>query len=111
MLAPRLRTFASLVATLGAFAVVLLASTASAQDQPSPAPTAQLPADQAPTARPPVVTLPVLKKNEGAAYPKLALDEGFREPVDVGLTLTIDATGVVTRAVVEKPAGHGFDEA
>jgi TonB family protein len=53
----------------------------------------------------------VVKKNEGVTYPRRALDEGFREPVEVSLILTIDATGVVTRAVVEKPVGHGFDEA
>lgn len=57
------------------------------------------------------MTLPVVKKDEGAAYPKQALDDGFRAPAEVALTLTIDASGVVTKAVVEKPAGHGFDEA
>jgi len=58
----------------------------------------------------PAVTMPVLKKDEGVAYPRSALDAGFRAPAEVALTLTIDATGVVTRAVVETPAGHGFDE-
>jgi TonB family protein len=57
------------------------------------------------------VTLPVVQKNEGVAYPKQALDEGFRSPAEVALTLTIDVAGAVTQAVVEKPAGHGFDEA
>ena len=42
---------------------------------------------------PPDVTLPVVKKNDGAAYPRQALDEGFRAPAEVALTLTIDATG------------------
>jgi TonB family protein len=59
----------------------------------------------------PVVTMPKVKKDEGAVYPKAALDAGIRDPVEVAVLLTIDATGVVTRAVVEKPAGHGFDEA
>jgi TonB family protein len=72
------------------------------------APTA--PADQnAPT--PQAVTPPKLKRNDGAAYPKQALDEGFAETVEVELTIDIDATGKVTRAVVNKPVGHGFDEA
>jgi len=60
---------------------------------------------------PPVVTLPAVKKNDGAAYPKQALDEGIVGIVEVALLLDIDANGVVTRAVVQEPAGHGFDEA
>jgi TonB family protein len=63
-----------------------------------------------PAAAAPVVTMPVVKKNEGVTYPKQALDAGFHDAVEVSLILTIDATGVVTRAVVEKPVGHGFDE-
>ena len=55
--------------------------------------------------------MPVVRKNEGAQYPKQALDAGIRDLVEVPLVLTIDATGVVTRATVEKPVGHGFDEA
>ncbi len=65
----------------------------------------------APAPAAPVVTMPVVKKNDGVTYPRQALDEGFHEPAEVSLILTIDATGVVTRAVVEKPVGHGFDEA
>ncbi len=67
--------------------------------------------DAAPPPAAPVITMPVVKKNEGVTYPKQALDEGFRDPAEVSLILTIDATGVVTRAVVEKPVGHGFDDA
>jgi TonB family protein len=59
----------------------------------------------------PVVTPPVKKKDEGVAYPKQALDEGFTDAVDVTLRLTIDKTGAVTQAVVDAPVGHGFDEA
>lgn len=59
----------------------------------------------------PVVTMPVVKHDEGVTYPKAALDAGIHDRVEVSLILTIDATGVVTRAVVEKPVGHGFDEA
>jgi TonB family protein len=64
-----------------------------------------------PAASAPSVTLPVVQKNEGVAYPKRALDEGFRSSAQVTLTLTIDAAGAVTDAVVLTPAGHGFDEA
>ncbi len=59
----------------------------------------------------PVVTMPVVKQNEGVTYPRAALDAGIHDTVEVSLILTIDATGIVTRAVVEKPVGHGFDEA
>jgi TonB family protein len=64
-------------------------------------------------AQPPVpsLTMPVVKRNEGAVYPKAALDAGIHETVEVPLVLTVDATGVVTRAEVEKSVGHGFDEA
>jgi TonB family protein len=60
---------------------------------------------------PPVVTLPVPKKSPGAAYPKQALAEGFYEAVDVSVLITVDVSGAVTSAVVDKPVGHGFDEA
>jgi TonB family protein len=53
----------------------------------------------------------VLKSNLGAEYPAQALSEGFYETVEVALLLTIDASGNVTRADIEKPVGHGFDEA
>jgi len=73
---------------------------------------AQPPDAPPPPATPqPVVTLPVVKQNPGAAYPKEALDAGIRESVDVPLLLDVDVAGAVTRAVVEKVAGHGFDEA
>jgi TonB family protein len=66
----------------------------------------------APGAAPqPVVTMPVAKKSDGAAYPKQALDEGLRETVEVPVIITVDAAGAVTNAVLEKPVGHGFDEA
>jgi TonB family protein len=77
--------------------------------QPAPAPSQAEPPTPAP--KQPVVTLPVVTRNEGAAYPAQALREGIHEQVDVPLLLTIDATGAVTRVEVEKPVGHGFDEA
>ncbi|MGD0674953.1 MAG: TonB family protein [Polyangiaceae bacterium] len=59
----------------------------------------------------PTITLPVLEKDKGVVYPRQALDEGIAETVKVGLVISIDAKGAVTGAEVEKPAGHGFDEA
>jgi TonB family protein len=85
--------------------------------RPTPAPSADAPAAtaaEAPQNAPgpaASITMPVVKKNEGAAYPKQAIDEGFRETVEVAVLLDVDATGAVTRAVVEKPVGHGIDEA
>lgn len=95
------------VALLAGSAVACLVPSV-ARAQPAPAPAAP-PVDAPPAA--PVITMPVVKKNDGVTYPKQALDEGVHDTVEVPLVLTIDATGVVTRAVVEKPAGHGFDEA
>ncbi|HEY4014597.1 MAG TPA: TonB family protein [Polyangiaceae bacterium] len=73
---------------------------------------AQTPSEAAPAApAAPKITVPVLKTDEGAVYPKQALDEGFAEAVEVPLVLTIDVTGAVTDAAVDHPVGHGFDEA
>jgi TonB family protein len=57
------------------------------------------------------ITMPVPKKSPGAAYPKQALDEGFYQPTEVSVLITVDVNGNVTNAVVETPVGHGFDEA
>jgi TonB family protein len=57
------------------------------------------------------VTMPTVNGNEGAAYPQQALSEGFFENAEVALLLTIDPFGAVTRVEIEKPVGHGFDEA
>jgi TonB family protein len=72
---------------------------------PKPDDTAQ------PQPKAPVIVRPVVKKNEGAAYPKQALDEGVRDKVVVKLVLDVDATGIVTGVRVLQPMGHGFDEA
>jgi TonB family protein len=69
------------------------------------------PDESTPQSAKPVITGPVVKKNDGATYPKQALDEGMRDTVEVPVLLDIDATGLVKRAAVEKPVGHGFDEA
>jgi TonB family protein len=58
-----------------------------------------------------VITPPVVKKNEGAEYPKQALDDGISDVVQVKVLLDVDAAGHVKNAVVDTPAGHGFDEA
>ena len=57
-----------------------------------------------------VVTMPIAKTSQGAAYPKQALEEGFRESVQVPVLITVDAAGAVTSASIETPVGHGFDE-
>ncbi len=101
-------------AACGALASLLLvSSTARAQagtepHGPPPPPAAAGTTSPAPTSP---LTAHVKKKDEGAVYPKQALDEGYDEPVIVTLTLTVDVTGAVTRAVVDAPVGHGFDEA
>ncbi len=55
--------------------------------------------------------MPVVKTNEGAAYPKQALDEGYYESVEVAVIITVDASGRVAAAAVEGAPGHGFGEA
>jgi TonB family protein len=77
--------------------------------RPALAQVALPPSEAAPS--PPRITKPVPKSNRGAAYPKQALDEGLYQSVEVGVLITVDVSGAVTAASVEKPAGHGFDEA
>lgn len=75
---------------------------------------AQPPPEQpapAPVPAPPVIVLPKLVKDEGAAYPRQALLDKVTGPVEVVLVLELDATGAVKNATVEAPQGHGFDEA
>lgn len=64
-----------------------------------------------PPPAPASIVMPVLKKDEGAAYPEQAIADKIRETVSVVLILELDATGAVKNATVETPAGHGFDEA
>jgi TonB family protein len=94
--------------------VVALCATATGvarAQRPAAAPAATDSTSGAPPASASGVTLPVVTRNDGAAYPVQALDDGFRGPAEVALTLTIDAAGAVTQAVVDEPVGHGFDEA
>lgn len=67
--------------------------------------------DETPAPAPPRIELPTLQKDEGAVYPAAALRTRGREAVRVVLVLDLDATGAVTKAAVETPAGDGFDEA
>jgi TonB family protein len=71
----------------------------------------QEPPPAAPAPSPPTITPPVVKKDEGAAYPRQAIVDKVKETVTVELILELDATGAVTKVTVEKPPGHGFDEA
>ncbi|MEA2750313.1 MAG: hypothetical protein QOI41_4456, partial [Myxococcales bacterium] len=77
-------------------------SVARPAEEPAPAP----PPPVAPT-----ITVPVVKKDEGATYPAQAITDKVKDPVTIDLILTLDANGAVTNVVVENPAGHGFDEA
>ena len=64
-----------------------------------------------PTPAAPVVTPPILKKDDGALFPEQALTEGIADTVTVGVILDIGADGAVRGVKVEAPVGHGFDEA
>ena len=90
------RAFASLLVAFLSVASALDASTASAQPAP---------------AQKPAVVPPRLKTDSPARYPEQALRDGVRRRVTVDLILEIDATGAVKNATIDKPVGHGFDEA
>lgn len=94
---------------LGLLVAAGLSAIAPAARAQRTAPTTEEPAPPPPP--PPTVTPPVLTKDEGAEYPKQALDDKVKDPVEVVLVLEIDASGAVTNATVETPRGHGFDEA
>jgi TonB family protein len=97
------------VACFVAVPVALMFATTAAWAQPAEA--VRQPADRPPPPPAPVITPPVLKKDEGAKYPEQAIKDKVRDPVEVVLVLDVDAQGVVTKANVETPVGHGFDEA
>ncbi len=102
----RLRAATSVLALVATTAVTLTSAAqpgGGARQPDAPAPP--------PAPAPSVVTPPVLKVDQGAKYPKQAIDDRVKDPVEVVLVLEVDATGTVTNAVVETPAGHGFDEA
>ena len=73
----------------------------------------QPPKDEPPPPPPPpvVITPPSVKKDEGAAYPAQALADKVKDAVTVVVIVEIDANGAVVKASIDKPAGHGFDEA
>jgi TonB family protein len=72
-------------------------------------PRVDAPASQ--TAAPPGVSMPQVKRDDGVAYPQQAIDDGVSDTVEVPMVLDVDVTGAVTRAVLDHPVGHGFDEA
>ena len=102
---------AALGGGLSFLAICAATSVVSAQ----PGGTVAQPPREQPAAPPPaalpVIVRPVLKKDEGAQYPDQAVRDKVKDPVDVVLTIEIDAEGVVTNATVDEPRGHGFDEA
>lgn len=59
----------------------------------------------------PQITMPVLQQDEGVVYPPQAITDKVTDTVVVRLILELDAAGAVTKATVEAPVGHGFDEA
>ena len=68
------------------------------------------PATPSPPAAP-VVTPPIITKDDGAQYPTQALKDGVKDPIVVVVVLEIDPAGAVRKATVDAAAGHGFDEA
>jgi TonB family protein len=96
-------------------AVIALAVVASPRDaQAQPGGAVTKPAEEVAPAPPPAaptITMPVVKKDEGASYPPQAIADKVKDPVTIELILELDAKGNVTKVTVDKGAGHGFDEA
>src|SRR5258708_12879301 len=103
------------LASLVGLCTLTLASAARAQDSPpapAPAPApASAPTPASASAPATAVTPPVVLRNDGATYPRQALDEGITDVVVVNLVSDVDSTGKVTHATVKALVGHGFDEA
>jgi TonB family protein len=59
----------------------------------------------------PDVVPPKTTHDEGVAYPEQAIRDGVSGATTVVVRLVVDASGRVSDAEVETPAGHGFDEA
>ena len=90
---------------LPALVSALLTALSSLGTSPASAQPAQ------PAQQQPVIVPPRLKTDSPARYPEQALRDGVREKVVVELVLEVDANGAVKNATIDKPAGHGFDEA
>jgi TonB family protein len=90
-----------------AIAVLAAPARAAAQgfDQPLPPPPERTP----PPAAPKLTRAPSIKKNVEPAYPPDAFAAGVS--ADVTMMLSLDAAGRVTKVVVTRAAGQGFDEA
>jgi TonB family protein len=108
-LAPRGSRLAA--TTLGACLAVLTGTAGEAFAQPGGAVVQPAEPAPAPPVAPPTITAPVVTRDEGASYPQQAILDKVKDAVTVELILELDATGAVTNATVEKPVGHGFDEA
>lgn len=65
----------------------------------------------APPPAAPVLVPPKVVSDEGADYPRQAVEDKVTERVELVLVLEVDAAGAVTNATVETARGHGFDEA
>ncbi|HEY8076822.1 MAG TPA: TonB family protein, partial [Labilithrix sp.] len=93
-------------------ALAALTCATSAHAQPGGAATVSRQGAEPPPPPPPaVITPPVVEKDEGAAYPRHAIDDKVTDSVTVTVELEVDATGAVKNATVPAPQGHGFDEA
>ncbi len=99
---------------LGAVGIAVLslwASRANAQTSGTAVAAPPPPEEGGEEARPsppaaPAITPPVLKKDEGAAYPEQAIKDKVRDVVTVVLVLEIDATGAVRKATVESTSSR-----
>src|SRR5690349_18716654 len=98
------------------FGGLLLALSPPAQAQEPPPSSGAVPrpdgkpaAPAAPAAPPAGFTKPRLRKDSQPTYPPAAEKAGVEAQVTV--TIDVDVQGHVTRAVVPKPVGYGFDEA
>ncbi len=68
-------------------------------------------AQQVDPASGPEIVAPRVTRDPGAEYPPEAIHDAIALPVTVTLILDVGVDGAVTKAVVEAPQGHGFDEA
>jgi len=97
---------AAMTLALASFAPRAHAQPGGSLAKPADPPPAQTAAPAAP-----VITPPVVKKDEGASYPAAAVADKVKERVTVDLILEVESNGVVQKVDVVAPQGHGFDEA
>lgn len=107
----RVRGAGRCLAFAAAMAVVASAAPSAAQPGGAVQKPAEPSEEASPAPAPPVITPPVLTKDEGASYPEQAIADKVTAEAEVVLVLELDATGAVKGATVDVAAGHGFDEA